>query len=78
MERHASGLDLLAPILLPALPRFKSHARRHWLALWALQNPATYPAADFETAYRHVLLYSEHTWGAWCLTTLRGELAAPR
>lgn len=35
-------------------------------ALWALQNPATYPADDFETAYRHVLLYSEHTWGAWC------------
>ena len=35
-------------------------------ALWAMQSPATYPAADFETAYQHVLLYSEHTWGAWC------------
>ena len=24
------------------------------------------PAADFDTAWQRTLLYSEHTWGAWC------------
>jgi hypothetical protein len=35
-------------------------------ALWALLNPAAYPVAAFTDAFRSVLLYSEHTWGAWC------------
>jgi hypothetical protein len=34
--------------------------------LWATFEPRGYPAGDFESAWRHVLLYSEHTWGAWC------------
>ena len=35
-------------------------------ALWAMLNPAGYPAAAFDEAWRNVLLYSEHTWGADC------------
>ena len=33
-------------------------------ALWAMFSPRTYPDADFYAAWRNVLLYDEHTWGA--------------
>ncbi|MDD4811709.1 MAG: polysaccharide lyase family protein [Bacteroidales bacterium] len=37
--------------------------------IWALKNPTGYPVSEFEEAWNKVLLYSEHTWGAWCSIT---------
>jgi len=33
--------------------------------LWAMLDPMNYPANDFYTAWRNVILYDEHTWGSW-------------
>lgn len=35
-------------------------------ALWAALDPSHYPADAFYAAWRNVLLYNEHTWGAYC------------
>jgi alpha-mannosidase len=32
--------------------------------LWTMASPGTYPREAFEKAWREVLLYNEHTWGA--------------
>jgi hypothetical protein len=32
--------------------------------LWAIRNPGPFPATAFQEAWRNILLYSEHTWGA--------------
>jgi hypothetical protein len=32
--------------------------------LWALRRPAAFPAADADEAWRNVILWHEHTWGA--------------
>ena len=34
--------------------------------LWAMLNPTGYPAEQFQEAWRNVILYDEHTWGAHC------------
>ena len=35
-------------------------------ALTAMLSPASYDPSAHDDAWRDVLLYSEHTWGAWC------------
>ncbi len=35
-------------------------------ALWSILAPDQFPAAEFDAAWRDVLLYNEHTWGAHC------------
>jgi hypothetical protein len=37
--------------------------------LWAMLDPAGYPAEQFQEAWRNVVLYDEHTWGAHCSIT---------
>ncbi|WP_246197715.1 glycoside hydrolase family 38 C-terminal domain-containing protein [Chitinophaga agrisoli] len=33
-------------------------------AIWALRGKTGYPAADFDTAWKDVIMFNEHTWGA--------------
>jgi len=35
-------------------------------AMAAMLAPDSYQPAAFREAWRNILLYSEHTWGAWC------------
>jgi hypothetical protein len=34
-------------------------------AIWALRHKEAYPAKDFDTAWNNILLFNEHTWGAY-------------
>ena len=49
-----------------AMNRASSERLRQAETLWALLAPRRYPAQKFEDAWNNVLLYSEHTWGAYC------------
>jgi len=33
-------------------------------ALWSMLSPSSYPAQDYNSAWRNVTFYDEHTWGA--------------
>ncbi|MCI0493762.1 hypothetical protein L0Z72_02050 [candidate division KSB1 bacterium] len=33
--------------------------------LWTMIDPKNYPQIQFEDGWREVILFSEHTWGAW-------------
>lgn len=47
-----------------ALARTASERLTTAEALWAMLKPNEYPVEDFYQAWRNVLLYNEHTWGA--------------
>ncbi len=49
-----------------AMNRASSERLAQAETLVAMLAPKDYPAAKFATAWRNVLLYSEHTWGAHC------------
>ncbi|MCA9167490.1 MAG: hypothetical protein KDB23_07465, partial [Planctomycetales bacterium] len=49
-----------------AMNRASSERLAQAETLWAMHNPATYAADRFAEAWKNVLLYSEHTWGAHC------------
>jgi alpha-mannosidase len=33
-------------------------------ALWSMLSPASYPGDEYDSAWRNVIFYDEHTWGA--------------
>jgi hypothetical protein len=49
-----------------AMNRASSERLAQAETLWAMLDPKHYPAKRFEEAWNNVLLYSEHTWGAYC------------
>lgn len=49
-----------------AMNRASSERLAQAETLCALLDPKGYPAGRFEQAWNNVLLYSEHTWGAFC------------
>ncbi len=78
-ERHGAELPSVAGDWTPywedgagssaletALNRASSDRLAQAETVWALAHPGDYSRAAFEDAWRNVLLYSEHTWGAWC------------
>ncbi|HLP18369.1 MAG TPA: glycoside hydrolase family 38 C-terminal domain-containing protein, partial [Bacteroidota bacterium] len=48
-----------------AMNRASSERLSQAEALWTMNDRTRYPTREFEDAWRNVLLYTEHTWGAW-------------
>ena len=56
-----------------AMNRASSERLAQAETLWAMLDPSRYPAKRFEEAWNNVLLYSEHTWGAYCSISRAGQ-----
>jgi len=76
-KRHGAALPVMSGDMTPywedgaistaaeeALTRAAARRLAQAQALFALKRPASYPAADLSEAWRNVLLWHEHTWGA--------------
>jgi hypothetical protein len=48
-----------------ALARNASETLDQLQTLWTLARPREFPAREFHRAWQEVLLFNEHTWGAW-------------
>ncbi|MET3608764.1 glycoside hydrolase family 38 C-terminal domain-containing protein [Mucilaginibacter rubeus] len=48
-----------------AISRQTSDKLKQASALWAIRNKRAYPADDFDDTWKNLLLYNEHTWGAY-------------
>ncbi|GAA4338983.1 hypothetical protein GCM10023149_49380 [Mucilaginibacter gynuensis] len=48
-----------------ALSRHTSDQLKQADAIWAINNKANYPADAFNDSWKNLLLYNEHTWGAY-------------
>ena len=49
-----------------ALNRASSERLTQAQAICAMRDPAAYRSAAYTDAWNSAMLYSEHTWGAWC------------
>ena len=78
-RKHGASLPELAGDLTPywedgagstsretAMNRSSGDRLAQASTLFAMRDPHAYPAAKFQEAWKNVLLYSEHTWGAHC------------
>lgn len=52
-----------------ALSRETSDKLKQADAIWAIRNKPGYPVADFDETWKNLLLYNEHTWGAYNSTS---------
>ncbi len=48
-----------------ALSREVSDRLKQADAIWAIRNKPAYPVKDFNETWKNLLLYNEHTWGAY-------------
>ena len=48
-----------------ALSRKSSDKLKQVAAIWAIRNKPGYPAQKFDDTWKNLLLYNEHTWGAY-------------